>query len=201
MSHSFISRNCKACNKQFDARVDLVRRGMGIFCCKSCSVWHQHGALTKEERFWKYVPAENLVSGCWEWTGCLSKCGYGVLTCDRKTTLAHRISYEMYVGALDPKLSVCHACDNPPCVNPNHLFLGSHAQNMRDASIKGRMHIGSRNGSAKLTEKEVIEIIKLHGSGNCTQHSLSVMFGVDSSSICAIVTGRTWKHVQVNTCQ
>lgn len=94
-----------------------------------------------EERFWEKVP-QRVNGECWIWRGEINRKGYGNLFLrrgPRRSMLAHRLSYEMAYGAIPEKMFVCHRCDTPPCVNPEHLFLGTNADNMRDASEKGRI--------------------------------------------------------------
>ena len=109
---------------------------------------------TVEERFWAKVnkdgpipPHRPELGKCWVWTASKYQNGYGQFSIGRKAIFAHRLSFEIAHGQIAPGWCVCHACDNKPCVNPGHLWLGSYADNMRDASAKGRMATGDRNGS------------------------------------------------------
>lgn len=88
-------------------------------------------------RFSKYMQKSND-SDCIEWTAYIDSMGYGRIKINKKTTTAHRVSFMIFKGEIPENLCVCHACDNPKCVNPDHLFLGSHTENMRDMIKKGR---------------------------------------------------------------
>jgi hypothetical protein len=106
----------------------------------------------------------------------------------------HRLSYELHFGEIPGGLYVMHSCDNRACVNPAHLSLGTHEDNMRDMTEKGRKPLGSRSSSAKLTEDQVSEIRRRHGGGE-VQRDLAREFGVGHTSIGRIVRGEGWKHV------
>lgn len=100
--------------------------------------YRAHGATqaqtrSVEERFWSFVAKSD---GCWTWTGTTMR-GYGQFKTTRLEQ-AHRVSWRMHFGPIPAGRSVCHSCDNPPCVRPDHLWLGTHAQNMRDMALKGR---------------------------------------------------------------
>jgi len=106
-----------------------------------------------QQRFWNYVD-KNGANGCWVWTASRHRFGYGLLVKEQSTTkkrgrhrTAHRLSWELHNGAIPKGLSVLHHCDNPPCVNPAHLFLGTQADNNRDMFAKGRNKIGRRKGN------------------------------------------------------
>lgn len=131
-------------------------------------------------------------NGCWMWLKATSKLGYGRLA----GTYAHRISYEVFNGPIPAKLCVCHTCDNPPCVNPSHLFLGTCKDNTQDCIRKGRFTSlkGERSSSAKLKENDVLNILQKLKTGS-TQTELARQYGVDTSTISHIKTGIRWKYL------
>lgn len=158
-----------------------------------------HKPWPPEERFWAFV---EVVGDCWEWRGNASPRGYGQFGRGGRTegkAMAHRWSYERYVGPITDGLYVCHACDNPPCVRPDHLFLGTQLDNIRDMITKGRRVIGVSNPprgeaspKAKLTEAQVCQIRARYESGNETQAALSASFGVAPTQISKIIRGTRW---------
>lgn len=145
--------------------------------------------------FWKKVAKSD---DCWIWQASLHKDGYGQLYFHGKFWLAHRFSYTILVGEIPEGMCVCHNCpggDNPACVNPAHLFLGTHTDNMRDMEAKKRsLHYkGSSHGRSKLTEQDVIQIRKSHPEFN--QNQLARMYGVTGTNIGAILKRETWTHI------
>jgi hypothetical protein len=130
---------------------------------------------------------------CWEWTGGKDADGYGVFSFQGYTKRAHRASYEAHHGPIPSDMVVCHRCDNASCVNPNHLFLGSHADNMADRGAKGRQARGETQGCAKLTEAQVIEIRSRRSE---PQRELAKIFGVSQGQIYNVRSGKHWGHVQ-----
>ena len=128
---------------------------------------------------------------CWTWRGGLFDGGYGAFRYDGNTRAAHRFAASLKYGAIPKGLAVCHRCDVPACVNPEHLFIGSYADNMQDASRKGRMAHGERAYNAKITEADVMAI----RASPLTCSRLAAHYGVDTSNISCIRRRKTWKHV------
>ena len=134
--------------------------------------------------------------GCWLWLGTTNG-SYGRHKFFGKPWPAHRLAYWIFVKEFDKSLDVCHHCDNPLCVRPNHLFLGTHQDNMRDMVSKGRnapTH-GSLNYKAKLSEARIHEIRELYLKGGTSTTKLGKQYGVHFSTIARIVNGKSWKHV------
>jgi hypothetical protein len=147
---------------------------------------------TPQERFW---PKVKKGEGCWEWHGALSS-GYGHFWDGNRIVQAHVFSWKEANGEIHDGLFVLHECDNRPCVRPDHLFLGTAGDNIRDAVSKGRNrykpHSGEANGRAKFTREEAMTIIKRHLAGE-SQNALARELGVAPSTINCIVLGTHWK--------
>lgn len=141
------------------------------------------------------IPEPN--SGCWLWTLCASPRGYGRLGPLRKygDQLAHRLSYRAFRGDFDVALCVLHKCDTPPCVNPDHLFLGTRRDNLEDMTSKGRRAIGARNGAAKLTD-ELVRKVRLLRAEGWTHERIAAAMGVSRRAIGVVASGEAWRHVQ-----
>jgi hypothetical protein len=174
-------------------------------------------------------------NGCWEWMGTKNSYGYGVVMINRKVKRTHRVSWEIHNGPIPKGLYVCHHCDNPPCVRPDHLFLGTCSDNLHDMVKKGRhgsitkpesclrgkdhwtqkrpellehfprgqrwaeLHPGhakpgERNPNAHLTEKNVLEIHRLH-QNKIGARTIAKQFGVCRSTVNWIIKGRNWPHL------
>lgn len=142
-----------------------------------------------------YNSIEEPNTGCRLWMGDLRRAdGYGFLRVEGKTYLAHRLSYEVTYGPIPPGLFVCHRCDTPQCINPDHLFLGTAADNNADMKRKGRKPVGSKAGGAKLTEAQIAEIDRLRRTGeSCT--TIAARFGVVPQQIARIIRRAEWAHI------
>jgi hypothetical protein len=147
------------------------------------------------QRFWCRV-AEPDENGCREWTGARYPSGYGHIRSEDGQQYAHRVAYTLAYGPIPDGLCVCHTCDNRACCNPRHLFLGTPADNIRDAAAKGRMARGERHHSAVLTEAIVREMRRLlRENPDLTYTEIGNRFGVSQMAAWNAITGKTWKHV------
>lgn len=151
------------------------------------------GVPNRTEDAWKFVDVRQDQE-CWPWTGVLLGSGYGQFYAAGRQLLAHRAIYELAHGIAPGALFVCHHCDNPSCVNPAHLFLGTPADNSRDMSIKGRAARGERSGVNKVTDVDVCEIRRLASEGH-EQRSIAARFGISQTNVGMIVRRETWRHV------
>ena len=154
------------------------------------------------ERFWSKVSVAGP-NDCWSWLGTTSKSGYGRLFGGRhsgkqSTHTASRLSYELNCGPIPDGLEILHSCDNPRCVNPRHLRVGSHKENMSEASERQRFknHVkGRAHHNAKLSAAKVKAIRRRHARGESSR-ALAVLYGVAKPTMYNVLHGRTWKHVR-----
>lgn len=182
-------------------------RGHG-FCEKHYTKWYRHGdplhaerryhkGATAEQRFWAYVTKRRGPGACWEWTGMTSTAGYGFLHVrPGERVMAHRFSYELHIGPIPVGKLVLHRCDNPPCVNPRHLFCGTQKENIADMFAKGRGKPGDMTGvhnhQARITENDV-RAIRVSGD---RAWQAAERYGVSISLIHAIRQRRLWPHIE-----
>lgn len=147
-----------------------------------------------EEKF-ELIPFHD----CWEWTAYKNQDGYGRFFLNGNK-VASRISYTIYKGQIPNNLEVRHTCDNPGCVRPEHLILGTHLENMQDCTNRNRGVKGERNGRCKLTEKDVLEIRTKYKKGNkwhpgYSAYTLAKEYNVHPSEIWVIINRKNWKDI------
>lgn len=160
------------------------------------------GRPMKRSPGWRFLPTEERFrlqfvargpDDCWEWTGARQTFGYGLLRVDGRLQRAHRYSYERYNGPIPAGLFVLHRCDNPPCVNPNHLFLGTVQDNSDDMCRKGRQ---AHNATwSKLTDAQVRAIRHEYALGGVSQRAIAARYGVSQMAISRAVRGETYGAV------
>ena len=147
-------------------------------------------------RFWSKVDRKGP-SECWEWTAYRNRKGYGMLNTGGRPrmTMTHRISWQLQGLDIPEGMIICHRCDNPACVNPGHLFLGTHGDNARDrnAKLRAAPRHGGFNGRAKLTEERVRTIRNMVASG-LTQVAVAAQLGIKTSAVNDVMR-RTWRHL------
>ena len=142
------------------------------------------------QRFWSKVdPAPS--SCCWEWTACKYSDGYGRFVLNYRDLGAHRVAYTLAKGEIPEGLLVRHTCDNPACCNPDHLILGTHADNMADRQERNRQVKGEDNSFSKLTSKQVMEIYNLP----LLQNEIAKLYNIDQATVSRIKHKKIWKHI------
>jgi len=150
------------------------------------------------ERFHRKTDNSGGPGACWLWRGSIGSRGYGAIRVGSQMALAHRIAYLVAHGTLPDDLQVCHECDNRLCVNPAHLWLGTNNDNVADMWAKGRHpgitpRRGALNVNAKLTEADIRAIRHAYAEGG--RQAVATAYGISYQNLWAIVTRRTWKHV------
>jgi hypothetical protein len=173
---------CKCdCGKEFYRATNELNRNRAPI--PSCGCYHSPNSLPKD-RFMKFV---DKTETCWLWKGFIFSTGYGEFHLNKKTTTSHRASWLLHKGEIPNGLIICHTCDNPKCVNPAHLFLGTHKDNSQDMSKKGRSCKFLKNASGKIDENQSNLIYDLYKNGE-TQRKIAKDFGIHQSTV--------WKHIR-----
>lgn len=181
------ARRCLNCGGAFRIRASRIARGEGKYCSQSC--YHEGRRRPLSVRFWEKV---RKTRGCWIWTGATKhgKWPYGnIIGDDGAYRQAHRVSWELHKGAIADGLFCCHRCDQPLCVNPAHLFLGTASDNSIDMVRKGRVR-------AKLVTHEVREIRRRHAAGQRSHKLLAQEYGVSTALIHRILSRQIWRGVE-----
>jgi len=188
--HRKAPQTCPQCGKQLQGR----QLGRNTYCSNKCARLVRMQGF--EHAFWGRVDRSAGDDKCWIWLGYKVDKGYGQVGRECKVVLVHRVAYELTYGHIRPGLYVCHSCDNPSCVNPLHLFLGTAADNAMDMIRKNRQ----ANGAHKLSPDEVREIRLLYergrgGGGYGNSRLLAEKYGVDQTVIQAVAQGKRYKHI------
>lgn len=194
---------CHFCNKEVAKKPAEAKRAYKHFCGNECvAKWRDNKSTNFEPRFWSKVdktPGLGPNGDCWEWTRHRTE-GYGSFEIKGIQYRSHRIAYSLGNGIkiqdLTKEQLVCHTCDNPPCCNPKHLFLGTNLDNVSDMVTKGRHNKGASVNTAKLTEDEVISILKSYYYGD-SPREIHSNYGLKTNlkSVERICRGIYWKHI------
>ncbi len=183
--------NCQHCGKEFSTQEWRIGQNRGKFCSRECI---KRSSIPIKERFGNFVGLKTP-SGCMEWQGYIHKNGYGAICSGKRShsIYAHRAAWEIVNGKIPDGLHVLHKCDNRRCVNVDHLFLGTHDDNMADCVAKGRHSRGESHYAVKLSTEQVRLIRERYAIGGISQYALAREFGVTQTTIGHIVLGRTRK--------
>lgn len=184
-------RNCAHCGRVFPAKSWELRRGGGKYCTPLC--YHASQAIPLETHFRRGV-GRTTEGGCILWSGVTDVRGYGIIYSSthrrgQRTFLAHRVAWELANGPIPDGLWALHRCDNPPCVNVDHLFIGTRHDNIDDMARKGR------SPNRKLTDEQIRAVRARYASGGVSQQRLADEYGVHQTCISGIVRNRRWKYV------
>lgn len=189
---------CDHCGNVIEHYVRPSEDRQNSFCGTICHDLFRIASRQKKlvKRFWKYVV---MSDGCWGWSGTLDEKGYARVRTwvdDRWIPrLAHRVSWELHRGPIPDGMSVLHTCDNPPCVKPEHLFLGTQLDNVRDCIAKGRRPVGEQSATAKVTEAQVIEMRQRFAAGEHNFNMFGREYGISAIEARAIILKERWKHL------
>jgi hypothetical protein len=185
MAKSSVPRTCPTCGTTLNTKQPK-------YCSRQCSSMSRR--IPFEDRFFNRV---EKTDSCWLWTGSRNELGYGMVWDRTKKwgkKRATHVSWEIHFGAIPKGQVVCHKCDNPPCVRPDHLFLGTQKENLQDMARKRRSTIGERNPGAKVTE-EIVRAIRQQPS-SLYDREVAQMFHISRKQVGNIRRRHSWKHVE-----
>jgi HNH endonuclease len=182
---------CRWCGRPFLLKRSKVARGHGRYCSKEHADAGRLGLLV--DRMRDGLDVSGGPDACWLWVGAVGSRGYGTITLGLRngrplTASTHRTMWRLLRGEIPPGLSVLHRCDNRRCCNPRHLFLGTHRDNMRDMSVKGR------SGRRRLTDGQVLQLRARAAAGE-TWSALARAYGLTLGTVQGIVQRRTYQYI------
>lgn len=184
---------CARCGKIVLGYKPASTRPPQKYCSPTC--YYEARSKPLHEKFWSRVQKTN---SCWLWEGRLTKAGYGQISHRGTPIYTHRLSWEIHKGSIPKKMEVCHHCDNPACVNPDHLFIGSHRDNMHDMLSKNRGSTagladqrGEKHPGAKITE-DIVRAIRQRLRSKESHSSIAKDLGISRPTVTAINCGRLW---------
>lgn len=167
-------------------KIGKVKQHPCLTCSKLCYKKYAKAFCSDKCRFMSYV---KVTDECWIWMGAVNRRGYGKLCFQKNNTdTAHRVSYKLFNGPIENDLYVCHSCDNPACVKPGHLWLGTNKENMMDMVEKGRQH-------SRLQPKDILKIRELHEKFGVSQKKIMEQFKISCGYVSLILSRKAWKHV------
>lgn len=180
----------------------------GKYCSQACFYSHRRNPDQADvaKRFWEKVHKGDAADACWVWVASTTRRGYGTIRIGGRQLAAHRLSWELHNGPISDGLFVCHRCDNPMCVRPDHLWLGSHTENMQDMVAKGRRvdgpslnpeqrARGASHGCARLSNEDVVAMRALYDAGDASAKELAERFGLSLRHTFKIVRRQSWRHL------
>lgn len=195
---------CEACGKEFEpsSRMSAAQRRRTRFCSRKCSAKINPPPRPKRkplaDRFWQKVDRSGGVDACWLWTGSTDEHGYGLVRRDdQRLERAHRVVLRLAGFGIPAGMRALHHCDNPPCCNPAHIYVGTPKANALDREVRGRSNRrrGETHGNAKITDAIVRLIRSQHPWNRGTGRVLAAQFGISEFVVSQVHLRRTWKHV------
>lgn len=190
---------CKHCKNIFATYPSVLAKGHTKYCSTRCYAEYRKTPSYIKKRFWSFVDVRGD-DECWPWLAGFYDSGYGQFTYKRKKKYikvkASRFAWRLTKGKIPKGLLVCHSCDNPPCCNPNHFFLGTYKDNSHDSMNKKRHTYGVFHPGAKIGDTEVVKIFKLRSLGY-SQSSIGEVVGLSQTHIGRILRRERWSHIDL----
>lgn len=195
----YVCSNCLTTTPRCTRCQTVITRTGKSGLCRSCVATISHTISDPVKHFWSKVAIKS-VDECWTWQRGRTPTGYGQFRVDKTPISAHRFAWSLVHGTIPKGMFICHTCDNPPCCNPSHLFLGTPKDNVIDMTNKGRRGYGAsglrgeRHGNAILTESNIKEMRTLRESGSSLME-LALRYNIARSTVSDICLRKAWKHV------